>query len=306
MTDWSDALCSALDAEEPGLAKACHLAPGMDGEEFEKNLGLLLRWNQVNWLEERFQDLGGSRAGSHTDQIPKARHQFRTRLEGVMRTVNLTLFEQFGQGKVDDDRAAQAYGALFSHFDDDRLIVATTNYDRSAEAGLEALGKNVDTGFRHRTSRTPTLEPAGLVADREDQTPVIHLHGAVGWYEQDGTVVDYYGDQPYREALGAPVVLYPDPDKDPTADALVSLLWLEFREALEEASSVLVIGHSLHDPALVRELNPIGSAKPVLVGAYSEEDRQRHMELVPQAQPVVLDFGPELEGALELLSSLLA
>lgn len=181
-----------------------------------------------------------------------------------MRTINATLYDQFGQGRVVDASATAAYSALLNeHLGVTELVIATTNYDRSAEAALHGLGMAVDTGFRAPLGRTPILEPAGLVHEREGRTPVIHLHGAVGWYERGGRIEDHYGDQPYNASLGTPVVLYPDPEKDPTSDAMVSELWREFEHALGSAEHVLLLGHSLHDPALLRVLAPLTRDKPV-------------------------------------------
>jgi hypothetical protein len=297
MSDWANALCDALDQEEANLASACHLKPGMGGPEFEENLGLLLRWEQVRHLEKRFQDLGGPKAGSHINRVVEARTHMDKRMKVVMRTVNTTLYEQFGQRQIDDNRAKAAYGALLRELDDPKLIFATINYDRSGETALESLGHRVDAGFRGGPHRTPLLQPTGLISERGSKTPVIHLHGAVGWYEdeQNGSVGNHHADLPYNPSLGTPVVLYPDPDKDPTSDAIVSELWTEFNAALEFADSVLVIGHSLHDPALVRALQPVASSKPVVV-SYFEADGLAKIEAeIPGAMPVEMKFGPEIE-----------
>lgn len=294
MSNWSDALCEALDNHEPGLASSCGLQRGMEGVEFEENLGLLLRWQQVRHLEEIFQNLGGDQAGSHLQCVEEARHNSDARLRVVMETVNTTLYEQFGQRRVNDERARIAYRNLLNELREPELIVATTNYDRTAESALTSLGFEVDTGFRGRAPRTPTLEPTGIVAERGKKVPVLHLHGAVGWYERNGSVSDWYADQPYNPSLGTPVVLYPDPEKDPTSDALVSELWAEFDMALEVADSVLVIGHSLHDPALVRALKRTAKAKPVVI-SFFVKDSEKIRVTVPRAMPLGLDFGPEIQ-----------
>ena len=300
MPDWSDALCEALDAQESGLAAACHLVPGMAGPEFEKNLGLLLRWQQVRHLEERFQDLGGPQAGSHIGAVEEARSHVKRRMAVVMKTINVTLFEQFGQGQIDDDKARKAYQALLDLLGEPRLILATTNYDRAGETALATLGYDIDVGFRQRPNRTPTLEPTNLVSKDWAKTPVVHLHGAVGWYERDGLVGDHHADQPYNPSLGTPVVLYPDPEKDPTNDAIVSQLWIEFSAALDTSDSVLVVGHSLHDPALVRALQRVARSKPVVISCLDFDDRQEVEAKIPGSITVKMDFGPVLtvEGQL--------
>jgi hypothetical protein len=300
MPDWSDALCEALDEKEQGLARASHLTPGLSGPDFEKNLGLLLRWEQVRHLEERFQGLGGPQPGSHTNEVVKARTNASRRMALVMEAINTTLFEQFGQRRVDDGLAAMAYGELLEALGDPKLILATTNYDRSGEAALEVLGHQVDTGFRPRPQGTPTLEPAELISDKAGKTPVIHLHGAVGWYEREGRVGDYQGDLPYTPELGTPVVLYPDPEKDPTNDAVVSELWAEFEKTVDLVDSILVVGHSLHDPALVRSLRAIAPSKPVTVSVLHPEERKAAQTKIPGAIAVQMEFGPTLKTEKDL------
>jgi hypothetical protein len=304
MADWSDALCESLDAEEQNLARACHLQPGMSAEEFETNLGLLLRWNQVRGLAERFRDLGGTRAGSHTNHAETARKKIDERMGVVMTAVNRTLFDQFGQQRIDKARAAEAYRGLLTALGNPELVVSTTNYDRAAEEALEACGHAIHTGFPPSGVRTPRLEPAGMVVGKGSATPVIHLHGAVGWYEREGTVEDHYGDQPYNPTLGTPTVLYPDPEKDPTSHDLVRLLWNELSAAVDWAQAVLVLGHSLHDAALTRQLNAVAREKPVRIGCHSAADLERAEAEVPDAQAVEFTFGPGVDHGDDLVARL--
>jgi hypothetical protein len=295
MPDWSNRLCEVLDGREPQLAAACHLGPGMTGEQFEEALGLLLRWQQIRHLEERFAGLGGQNPGHHYGEVTVARGKTGERLGVITRALNETLYEQFGQQRVDDNRATTAYQELLRELGDpNALVVATTNYDRAAESALVGLGRKVFTGFPQRPNRVPILEPERLGSTATDVTPVIHLHGAVGWYEKDGQVRDHMADQPYLENLGSPVVLYPDPGKDPTNDATVSGLWSQFRAALDQADHVFVLGHSLHDPALV---GAIAAAKPrkLAVTVFNDDEVARVEQLLPGAIVVRTDFGPELD-----------
>jgi hypothetical protein len=295
MSDWAEQLCAALDEQEDGLAGACHLSAGMSGEEFEKALGLLLRWKSMRHLNSRFCNLTGDTVRSHDRHFVRHRQRASHRLDIVMRALNTTLYDQFGQDRVDDKRAASAYRALLTELGDPDLICATTNYDRSAEAALDALGRDVDSGFVHRVGRAPVFRPDGLVTRVENQTPFLHLHGAVGWYERDGVVIDHYANLPYNATLGSPVVLYPDPEKDPTSDAIVSQLWHEFYAALDLADHVLLLGHSLHDPALIRALGTAAATKKVAVSYRSDRTLDRIRELLPSAIPMRIEFGPDLD-----------
>lgn len=297
MSDWANTLCQALDNRESQLASGCHLKPGMTGPQFEENLGLLLKWQQFRHLEGRFQELGGPNIGEVQNAVTNSRERVDRRLKLVMHTLNATLFQEFGQGQIDDDKAQRAYGRLLDLLDAPQLVFATTNYDGSAEAALADLGFEIHTGFRRPPNRTPTLDPEGLVerSQKENAVAAIHLHGAVGWYEQAGKVVEHHADLEYNPSLGTPVVLYPDPEKDPMRDAAVSLLWAEFQAAVDSVDSILVVGHSMHDPALVRSLREASQSKPVVVTYFNPDDRNEIKRLIPKAAAVPMNFGPDLE-----------
>ncbi len=70
-------------------------------------------------------------------------------------TLNTSLYAEFGQDRVDEARAQMAYDGLLKTLGKPEVIVATTNYDRSAEAALRRLGKTVLTGFRSGGERAP-------------------------------------------------------------------------------------------------------------------------------------------------------
>lgn len=293
MSDWSDALCQALDEREANLAAACELVPGSDGPTFEENLGHLLRWQQVRYLEKRFRGLGGDSAGSHWGEIDRARENTDGRMKVVIETINQTLYDQFGHHRIDDSLATDTFIRLFDLIGrPDDLILATTNYDRAGETALGSLGYDIDSGFRWKPHRTPILEPEGLVSHRGAKTPVIHLHGAVGWYKQNGIVAEHPADKPFNPSLGTPVVLYPDPDKDLTTDAMVAALWTEFEAALDFADSVFVLGHSLHDPKLVQELHRVANIKPIVI-SYLDGSAEAVTSKVPNATPVEVFIGPK-------------
>jgi hypothetical protein len=301
MSDWADSLCSALNESEERLARACRLSTGMTGPEFEESLGLLLRWHQVRELEQRFAGLGGYQPGEVSEAALDIRNHISVRMKLVMEAINRTLFEEFGQERVDDERATAAYKLLMGMLDYPDLILATTNYDRSAEAGLSGLGIDTDTGFRARPGRTPLLNPDGMVLNRQRKTPVLHLHGAVGWYEADGKVAEHHADRAYNASFGSPVLLYPDPDKDPTSSAVVAKLWAEFDTALKDVDRVLVLGHSLHDPALLRALEGAALSKPVVVTYLTAQDRDEMQARFPRGAFVPMNFGPEIETHQDVL-----
>jgi hypothetical protein len=230
----------------------------MSGQEFETALGEFLRWREMQPLNEKFRLLCGPSPTSEFGGAPDALAAGTARARLVIEQLHRSLYQEFGADRISAERAQNAYGALLDHLPNrESVVFVTTNYDPAIEIALEAMGHEVATGFRRRPGRTPVLLPEGTVNwkdNHQGRVPVLHLHGAVGWYEQDGQVVSQYADQAYNDSLGTPVVLYPDPEKDPTRDAIVQALWTEFDHALADATHVLVLGHSLHDPALVRKL----------------------------------------------------
>ncbi len=258
MEDWAQALCEELDGRESGLARAFGLSTEMSGQEFEELIGTFLRWRDVRPLNRRFRGLGGKQAGKLPQAVVQANALEDRRLTEIIAGINVTLYRMFSASAINEANAIDAYGNLLSHLGSPKdLTIVTTNYDPAAEIALAGLGLRPDTGFDRPPGRAPLLNPHGLVQrarGAERDVPVIHLHGAVGWYEKEGTVHEQHQDQPFNPNLGRPVVLYPDPNKDPTRDAVVQALWVEFDAALADATHVLVIGHSLHDPALVAKL----------------------------------------------------
>lgn len=316
MGNWSDALIEALDRYETSLAGAVGLRPGMSGEEFEGALGLFLRWREARSLNEKFATFGGPQPNSIDSYVQGHHARERQRTDAVIETLNETLYELFGRRALDETRVDSAYARLADALamprkqtSDQWVIGVTTNYDPALEIGLSRVGFRVDPGFvAEGFGATPVFQPRGFVdrAMAERAVPILHLHGAVGWYQRDGNVVMEYADRPYDASFGLPVVLYPDPDKEPTRDALVSDLWTEFSNALDAATHVMVLGHSLHDAPLVEHLRKEGAKVGVIVYDQTSDPQQepaaqtnaamkaeitRVQKLLPEARLIPGRFG---------------
>ncbi|HEX6205254.1 MAG TPA: SIR2 family protein [Solirubrobacterales bacterium] len=305
MAGWCDKLCDALDAAEPNLASAARLSPGMSSEDFEEALGAILRWQELRPLNERFFGLGGSNVGKYPTEIRHAFQRESGRLRTIMATLNRTLYSEFGAGRISIGDAAKAYEWLLFVLKEggisEKPVFVTTNYDCSIEMAFAELGYLPNTGFIRRPGLSPKLAPEGLVeklVKAPKEIAVLHLHGAVGWYQKEGNVIEHYADQPYNETMGVPTVLYPDPDKDPTRDAAVQQLWDEFDKALEMATHVLVLGHSLHDAALVQRLAAAEATVGICLNTqdgtfdFGEDEITRLANSLPHAIPIPLRFGP--------------
>jgi hypothetical protein len=226
MADWATALIERIDRDEPDLAKAMGLVEDLEAEEFEEILGAFMQWHRVAMpLVDRFKGIGGPRPGSWTSEVPSWIDGSNRRAVTVIEALRDSLFQNFGRQKIDATKAEAAYKRLLDLLgEDSTFVVATTNYDPAIEIGLLQMKLNPNDGFRTRSRwDTPTLDVTGLVdwgSRHDDQVPVLHLHGAVGWYQRaDGSIAQQPPDQGYNPTLGTPVFLPPDPAKDPSNDA---------------------------------------------------------------------------------------
>jgi hypothetical protein len=269
------------------------------GEDFEELLGELTRWLQLKPLNMRFAwmtsgvDHGRDAYVANFEAALDFAEKRGARLEEAL---DETLYEQFGPARFDAEAPALAYRRLLRTVQTDRpreLICATTNYDRSLELALEALGVTPRTGFLFNPIRTPKLSTDGLGSF--ERTPsVLYLHGAVGWYRdpQDGGVLAYPAADPYRPDIGRPAVLYPSKNKV-VEETTVAGIWEEFDRAIADASHILVLGHGLADDHLVQRLRSAKS--PIAVTVHTKQDGERTSERLPQAHTVPMTFGPSPE-----------
>jgi hypothetical protein len=264
MGDWSDSLFKKL-ADVPAGTELVGLNPGLDGPEFERRLGRFLRLAQLfpdlkPWL------IPSARAAGFLQleaQLPQWHDQTEACLRLCVKSINESLYENFGWERTMPSAAVEAYGRIFEAMRVDSqtsLVYATTNYDRIGEAVLDDLGWLVDAG-EHRAYSGPgvasaeTIAVDGLLNGLPRYTPVLHLHGALGWYrrEIDGAAIVANASR-FDEGFGTPIIMLPDPEKDYEAEPVIQSLWEQFRESLRRAKAVLVLGHSLNDAALIGAL----------------------------------------------------
>lgn len=262
MADWSDALVTALNRSESDLADTIGLRSGLSGEEFEEALGAFLRWTQTFDATRRFLRVGRAAGGGLDNEVPSWLIRARERSQIIIEAINSSLWSEFGLNRVDESKAVDTYGQLFKALDalpggSTQLFSATTNYDRSGEVALSEIGFTANTGARGGPGRTQHLDVEAIEVWGDLSTvPHIHLHGAVGWYrERGGGIRVNPADEEYDNRR-TPAVLHPDPNKDPVGDVEVGVhtLWAKLAEALDSATDVLVLGHSLHDAALLDAL----------------------------------------------------
>lgn len=223
----------------------------------------------------------------------------------------------FRPDRIDDDAARRAYRRLHDAIrsaDDDGpecfLAHATTNYDTALETAIEQDNRfRVVDGFSRRPgggSEKYTLDAFAAATDSNRAVPVLHLHGAVGWYlNPDDTVERDPADRPYDDRR-TPALLLPDDKKSPaTFNAAAFQTWKQFDQLLTQATHVLFLGHSLHDQHIVQAVGrsdvrvaAVIYTEPDEAGNYPEPDEtevERCRDLLPEIVALPGKFGQNRE-----------
>ncbi len=265
MAEWSDHLVRKLSTGGHALRELVGLDDGLDGPEFERRVGQFLA------LAEAFPDLERILAPSTQQMavqgltLETLRNWHRTtqrQFDDAVGVIHQSMIENFGWERINPDAASAAYEALFKVLgigSGSRLVYATTNYDYIGEAVLDRLGRRPDSGVRERfsgpgVSSARHLDMENLTEVVGRSTPVLHLHGAVGWFDQPGHGPTVVNATSYNPTWGVPIVMLPSSEKDYQQSTTIETIWVEFRRALRRAKRVLVLGHSLADAALVAAL----------------------------------------------------
>lgn len=268
MGDWAKALVEKLRMHPPYLAASGLRDDGnILGEEFEAQLGTFLReveaFKQIRPLlgpSVQFQPLSQGLEALKQDGLLENGwySQAVTHLDEIVNRIHESLYELFAAKAVDTIRANIAYRELFQRLGVgpiEKFVLATTNYDAIAESAIAEFGRWPDWG------QPPQMEPSGesaldvrnLIQGIGRFTPVLHLHGRVGWYRRQGRVFAA-GITTHNKQMGIPIVMLPDPEKVYDKDDVINTLWEQFAEALRRAKRVFVLGHSLNDTFLLRAL----------------------------------------------------
>ncbi len=297
MGDWARILSGDLGAD----AKAIGLSPQISGEAFEKLVGSFLKWSQGHDLNGRF-----GRLIPFYGDVAEWAMKCQRKTDEMVNIIRTSVFREFSKVRLDERAVENAYGKLFAHLDIKRgeLVCATTNYDPSLRLALRRRDLNPAIGDDGEPGSTAMLRIVDLVdwdVRHRNCTPMLHLHGMVGWYWKGNEIQVLPDDQEFVPALGAPAVMLPDPQKDPFVVDVIRELWSNLRAALDDATHVLVLGHSLHDPHLADELRRSEGAT-ICVAAPKDcvQDVARSIE---GAVALPMEFGPNFEIEAGLLES---
>jgi hypothetical protein len=314
MDDWSEALVKRLRETGPGFLEATQLRDGMPAEEFEARLGQFLR--SVAGFEEAAPLLGPLAKMRSSHQPPMGEdgwtnwhQQGSWLLAEVTQVIYESLYEMFGAPNFDPALPQQAYGALFRALSltppdhpAARWVYATTNYDRIGELAIHLNGGIPDTGeiaFDPAVSERP-LRVENLLGGIPRHVPVLHLHGQVGWFIREGRPLSLTVTR-YDRNLGTPIIMLPDLEKTYDNVGIITTLWQQFEEALSRARRVLIVGHSLHDKALIRALHANLDRLDRVAVTYLQSERSPNQAESEEAEGVRERVERELSGAYPVL-----
>jgi hypothetical protein len=263
MGDWANHLVDKL-GQRIGYREMTGLNRGMPGEEFEAQLGRYLQNAQAfrrigSLLEPSVMLANAVENPAMTGPAMTHWHQqTANHLDQITGLIYESLYELFADPSVDSGAAASAYQGLFATLGldaDSRFVYATTNYDTIGERAIESAGAMPDWGAPPSviSGGQAFIRANGLLDGLPRYTPVLHLHGRVGWFLRDGRVSETNMPR-YQSEFGTPLVMLPDPDKVYDQDDIIIAMWQEFSKALTRAKRVFVLGHSLNDQYLLRAL----------------------------------------------------
>jgi hypothetical protein len=287
MGDWSQALAKHFGSKGPQYFDLVDLRAVMDGQEFEARLGTFLQqvqgFNACKNLLKETGALPGIPApfiGAQT--LEQWTMAIDHALQSATSLIHESLVQEFGNRSCNVDTGRTAYSSLLGAFNivpaKSKWVYATTNYDRKAEKILGSLGYRPDAGvdLQESNSGYGTLSVNGIVQDLGTRrVPVLHLHGRVGWYQRaNGEVYhQHYGNFGAMSYDDVPIVKLPDPEKVYDPNDIIGQTWSEFRQSLERAKSVFVLGHSLNDPGLVEAVRTdVTPLKRLAIGVYGTDE----------------------------------
>ena len=268
MADWSRALFEKLWKANNLYPEMTGLEKDLSGEKFEEHLGTFLRQVQafpsVADLITQTMNLPNTPGPLKSQGVLDGWfNNLKFELKQITENINESLYEQFANVHLNVDGAAKAYEILLAALEikpkSNSLVVATTNYDPLAEAALQKLGYLPDWGMPAypRGQEEVFINVDNILEGLPRYTPVLHLHGRVGWHRrtgEDNRVFAQWNPQYSRNSPEIPVVMLPDPEKTYDGDDVINTLWGQFTQALSRAKLVFVLGHSLNDKRLVNAL----------------------------------------------------
>ena len=262
MNGWADFLVERL-FRYPYFQEATGLRQKMSGPEFETTLGEFLDrvagFYRAEGLIRISSQFALNPSIAETSLINWYRNS-KSQFEQITGHIYGSLYDQFNDSRLNSIGAAAAYGELFQRLKiskRSRVVYATTNYDALGEQAFSELERLPDCGEpKVLGSKQNRLTLGDLLEGLPRYTPMLHLHGKVGWFRRadDPTAPVFIATPTYDANYGLPIVMLPHPQKSYEGDDVLSVLWTQFEDALRRAKRVFVLGHSLADQLLVKAL----------------------------------------------------
>jgi hypothetical protein len=314
MPEWRERLEKHIRVKTPNYADLVDLRGDMSGVEFERKLGTFLQsvraFRRTRSLVESATKLLQYQSTQIPNVVPAWYAEIDRALADVIFGINQSLFDQFGRSFL-TGRAETSYQTLLTSLGivagESTFVYATTNYDRVGESTLHNLGFHPDLGYDYPVQGGAEFElnVRGLArVAGPNRTPVLHLHGSVGWFTRDdGTPVA----NPQWSALndggnnpGVPIVMLPDLDKDYQEFSIIDDVWTEFELILRRAKAIFVLGHSCNDLKLC---DAIKSCVPsqCIGAAYHPSEENGQLQVMDRLgigaeQTIPMIFGNALDS----------
>lgn len=265
MREWSDLLVSALGTGGHQLRELVGLDQGLEGPEFEQRLGDFLALAAFFPSLDRIVAPSASLLRDARPTLAELQSWYSStsqRITEALDVIYQSLIDNFGWERVNSSAAQVAYRNLLTALqvtDSDRLVYATTNYDLIGESSLDRIGRKPDSGVRREfagpgVASREILDADNLVDVVGRYTPVLHLHGAIGWIDDPSLGPTVVHSKTHDRSRGVPIAMLPSLVKDYRRSPTIDAIWREFRKALRRAKRVFVLGHSLNDLTLLEAL----------------------------------------------------
>jgi hypothetical protein len=309
MGEWCDALVTKLI--ERNYLGATGLYKQMEPAQFEEQLGRFLRqvtaWSQVEDVviaSKNFPEATNTSALSAVGVLDSWYSNTKFHLQQIVEEIHVCLYEQFAEPRYDPQKARDAYGDLLAALginQSSQWVYATTNYDILGETAISLLGYRPDWGdvpSPDGSRPQQQVEVDGLLDGLPRFTPVLHLHGRVGWYRRELGVEPSVYSSPvtrHQAAFGVPIVMLPDPEKAYDSEPIINSLWTQFISALRRAQRVFVLGHSLNDALLAEAIRDNVPSEQLAITVLAAHDQRDTVDA--SAQPMAERLKEEFPGA---------
>jgi len=156
----------------------------MAGPAFEERIGAFLRCAAGLPTVRPFGDLGLAEMAVDRASIQTWFGQAEAATKDIQGRIFASLHQLFALNQFDLHGVERAWGTVLANCPSETVAVATTNYDPSIEVALKHLRRRPFAGedINYESTSENWVNVEGIV-DRPNSTPVLYLHGRVGWYE---------------------------------------------------------------------------------------------------------------------------